>query len=104
MLSIGMEVAGFCPPSLAMSCPHCNQEPCTWATYGPPCTIDGVYEEMPSDSPNNLMRKYAYQTFVRLTNGSLGRGIRVQHPQCVLVGVGQEFPDTNQLYMEHRND
>jgi len=86
-----------------MICPHCTQAPCVWTQYRKE-TLESVHENVPDDSPNNVKRRIAYQSFVRARFGILGRNNRVENPTCVLAGVRKEFPPEEESghYMGHR--
>ena len=53
----------------------------------------------------NKKRKKCYQFFFHALHGVLGRGVRVQLPQCVVKHVRNEFLEDNEnTYMGFRED
>ena len=53
--------------------------------------------------PNNLKRKRAYQIFVSLVYGRLGKNKRVKLPGCVKKGICRYYPSEDGQYMGHRD-
>ena len=56
------------------------------------------------ESANNVLRKFAYQESVRVIYGVMGKGNRVQLPQCVVEGVRREYPDEKDMYMGYKSE
>ena len=71
-------------------------------------TEDGIVDCINDDEslglvlPNNELRKLAYIIFVRLWMGVLGKGRRVELPDCVKTGVHGMYPIPDGTYMGHR--
>jgi hypothetical protein len=57
------------------------------------------------DTANNGCRRMLYRQMAIRTNGDelLGKGNRVQLPECVLSGVRELFPSDDGEYMGHRD-
>ena len=76
-------------------CNDCQQSPCDWSLFGP-SIVDCVRSTI-SNTPsvdryhtNKQCRFAAYQMYTRAKLGYLGKGNRVQLPQCVTTGVNNE--------------
>jgi len=85
-------------------CNDCQQSPCDWSLFGP-SIVDCVHSTI-SNTPsvdryhtNKQCRFAAYQMYTRAKLGYLGKGNRVQLPQCVTTGVRNNFPDPNNSYI-----
>eukprot|EP00978_Attheya_sp_CCMP212_P049031 scaffold606501_cov145-Attheya_sp.AAC.1 len=78
------------------SCVHCLSHPCLWNVYS-------EQEEKLELGGNGRFRFRAYQTFIRMHHGILGRFHRVQIPQCVLTGIRKLWPDKKNEYIGHRD-
>ena len=93
-------------------CIYCKSHTmCVWSAYE-----DEVIEDTEADIacdmaiqqqmmivPNNLKRKRAYQVFVSLVYGRLGRNKRVKLPACVKKGIRRNYPSGDGNYMGHRD-
>jgi hypothetical protein len=93
---IGTTVVGLCN--------DCQQNPCDWSLFGP-SIVDCIRSTI-SNTPsvdryhtNKQCRFAAYQMYTRAKLGYLGKGNRVQLPQCVSTGVRNNFPDPNNSYV-----
>ena len=61
-------------------------------------------KRMHGDFSNNVLRKFAYQESVRIVYGAMGKGNRVQLPQCVVEGVRKEYPSEKDMYMGYKSE
>ena len=94
------------------NCELCNHSPCPWSIHGQE-TMDRVAAqvrvEVENDvcPTNNVIRRRCYQLFVRLWVGVLGRGVRIELPECCLMNVRDEYPedpyDPEATYMGHKD-
>ena len=83
------------------NCLHCSNSPCLWSIYQ-----EEVLDEVTGwihtllneeDVPNERkIKKYCYNTFVRLHYGVNSRNIRVNLPRCVKDGIHELVADHNQ--------
>ena len=56
------------------------------------------------ETRNNVLCKHGYQESVCLMYGVLGRGNRVELPECVVKGVRSVYPDEDNRYIGHRDE
>jgi hypothetical protein len=53
----------------------------------------------------NIRQKKLYcQMTIMMNGGPIGKGIRIQHPKCVIAGIHMSSPDRDGNYMGHAND
>ena len=92
-------------------CRECDSEPCLWYEHKE-VVIAGVENWILIRDANggtryspNECRKYCYQQCVRAIHGILGRGERLQLPQCVIAQVRNRYPNPEDTgYMGFRDE
>jgi hypothetical protein len=53
----------------------------------------------------NIRRKKLYrQMAITINGGPMGKGIRIQHPKCVIDGIQMISPDPDGNYMGHKDE
>lgn len=74
-------------------CHHCGDKPCFWKQYKEELVNSISSNDTSQDEKNNLYRKKAYQLYVSMKYGKLGRGNRVKIPFCVQSGIRSVWPE-----------
>ncbi len=106
----------FDSPDDKVICIQCGETLCDWLRFGAellsearstyPCVLgdrsscsaragDGV--------TRNVVRKFIYKNYVYSKYGSLGKGIRINIPECVLQKVRAAYPEDDGNYMGHKD-
>lgn len=83
-------------------CEYCYKDPCMWDTVSATVLESIRKKQQESNYAHNELRKIGYKTAVNKIHGVLGRGNRVQLPQCVVNGVRNEYPDCDGYYMGYK--
>ena len=87
---------------ITKSCMHCQSHPCLWNIYSEQIMHEVLIFEN-SQEEKSRFRFRAYQAFVKMHHGMLGRFHRVEIPKCVLTGIRMLWPDKNNNYIGHRD-
>ena len=85
-------------------CTKCDEQECLWMTHKSNVVAATELKRMQGDFADNVLRKFAYQESVRIIYGVMGKGNRVQLPQCVIEGVRKEYPSDNDMYMGYKSE
>ena len=90
---------------MSLLCPSCGESisECMWVQS---CEfIHDCAEELKFiDESNGTKRKLLYRQYILHTEGYLGRGVRVNPPECVKRGIRALFPDPHGSYMGFRDN
>jgi hypothetical protein len=83
-------------------CEKCDQPNCMWESVRE--DMIAYSNSLPENTPDNTSRRNLYpQMVIRLNDGApLGKGNRVELPDCILSGVRHPFPSDDGKYMGHR--
>ena len=90
---------------MSLLCPDCGNfiGECMWAQ-----TCEFIHccaEELEcTNDTNGTKRKLLYRQYILHTEGYLGRGVRVNPPECVKRGIRALFPDPHGSYMGFRDN
>ena len=80
------------------SCGKCEQSPCVWE--GHKQKVKKLVRQMRRSSIGaNEKRKMCYQFVTREMQGTLGRGVRIRLPGCVVGKIRFMLPDARSDYM-----
>jgi hypothetical protein len=53
---------------------------------------------------NNRRKKHYRQMAITINGGPMGKGIRIQHPKCLVNDVHTIFPDPDRNYVALKDD
>ena len=98
-----------CSIDINNMCQFCKKCPCVWY-QGQQVLTNSINQKWSTSSdgkiidqngdiiPNNKIRYFLYQSFIKQHYGILGYGNRVKLPECVINGIKNTFPDPHGEY------
>jgi hypothetical protein len=93
---------------------QCGETPCDWLRFRAKLLSEArsTYPCVLGDHSNhggrvgvtrNVVQKFIYKNYVYSKYGSLGKGIRINIPECVLQKVRAAYPEDDGNYMGHKD-
>ena len=87
---------------ISTKCEHCALVSCKWEEHKEDLAHhgknirDGLIQGVDPSCTNSVVRKNLYRRFVFLVYGPLGKGQRIELPECVLYGIRGLYPEESE--------